>query len=447
MRIVVTGIGEVGTHLASMLAHRYHEVVAIDADSASLERLLRLADVETHEGSAISLEVLASAGVGRADLFVAVAPLEETNIISSLLAKRLGAKRVVARIDSNEYLKPATQGLFEEMGIDSFIYPEKLASQVIIGMLGEGGTLEYMGFGDGSLSLSSFRIPGGQWMVGRTLEEIDQRYATIDFRVVAVTRAGETLIARGDTRLYEQDMVYVISTPRGIARWRSLLGESRFKVDHVMVVGASRMGVRTCLDLEGRVKSIKLVEINKAKCEYVSSVCEKTLVLHGDGRDTDLLLREGLERMDAFVSVTGSAETNILTSMAAQRAGVKQVITEVENFDYIALAESIGLDAVINKKLITASRIFRYTMGEHLASIRYLSGTDAEVAEFIAKEGSMATRGRLKDLHFPSQAVVGGIFRGGQSFIALGDTQIMAGDRVVVFAMASSMDRLKRFFG
>lgn len=434
-------------HLARMLAQNHHDIVAIDPNQENLTRLTEDADVITLQGSAVSLGILEQAEVSRADLFVAVASLEETNVIAALLAKRMGAKRVIARIDNNEYLKRENLQHFLDLGIDRLIYPEKLASQVIIGLLGAGGTLEYMGFGDGSLALSSFRITQGLWMAGRSIEELDNHYPTISFRIMAITRAGETIIPRGETLLYDQDTVHVISTPKGIEQWRSLVGESRFSIENLIVVGASRMGIRTCLDLEGSVKNIKLIERDKAKCEYAGSICPHTLVINGDGRDTDLLIREGLEYADAFVAVTGNSETNILTCMAAKRSGVKQIIAEVENIDYIALAESIGVDTVVNKKQIAAAQIFRHTMGQHMASIRYLTGTDAEVAEFVVKPNARATRGRLKDLHFPPNALVGGIMRGNSSFIAVGDSQIAPGDRVVVISMGSSMDRLEKFFG
>ncbi len=447
MRIIIAGLGEVGMHLAQMLAQNRHDIVAIDPHAENLARLSEVSDVITIQGSSISLDTLEQAEIDRSDLFVAVASLEETNITASLLAKRLGAKRVIARIDNNEYLRPENQQYFQSLGIDTLIYPEKLASQVIIGLLGAGGTLEYMGFGDGSLALSSFRISQGLWMAGQSLEEIDNHYPTIDFRIIAITRRGDTIIPRGDTLLYDQDTVHVLSTPRGIEQWRRMVGETRFSIENLIVVGASRMGLRTCLDLEHSVKNIKLIERDRAKSEHAASLCTHTLVINGDGRDTDLLIREGLEYADAFVAVTGNSETNILTCMAARRSGVKQIIAEVENIDYIALAESIGVDSVVNKKQIAAAQIFRYTMGRHMASIRYLTGTDAEVAEFIVKEGAPATRGRLKDLHFPPNALVGGIMRGQGSFIAVGDSQIVPGDRVVVFSLGSSMDRLERLFG
>lgn len=447
MRIVVAGIGEVGRHLAKLLAQHNHEIVAIDLSSAKLNQLAQAADLVTYEGSAISLRILSEAQVDRADLFIAVTSHEETNILSALLAKQIGARQVIARIDSNEYLSPQGEAYFSNMGIDALIYPEKLAAQLIMGLLGGGGTFEMMGFADRNLVLSGFRIQNETNLVGLSLQEIDHEFTDIDFRIVAITREGVTLIPHGDDLIYENDLVHIISTPRGIERWRTLLRMSRFSVEKLMVVGASRVGLRICLDMENSIPEIRLVERNQDVGAEVDQLLSRTLVIRGDGRDTDLLMREGLDQVDAFVAVTGNSETNILMCMAARRAGVRRIIAEVENIDYITLAESIGIDTVVNKKLLTASRIFRYTMGKHIASIQYLTGTDAEVAEFIVREGARATRGRLKDIHFPPHAIIGGIIRNEQAFIAIGDTLIEPGDRVIVFALSSAMERLSRFFG
>lgn len=439
-------MGEVGTHLAEMLAESYHDIVAIDPDSANLARLEQEVDLVTVAGSASSISVLQHANVDKADLFIAVATSEDTNITSALLAKRLGARRVVARVDNNEYLQANHLAMFREMGIDSLIYPEKLASQAVIGLLGESGAMEYIDFSRGRLVLSAFRIETDMPYVGVPLSEVARREEALTFRVVAIAREGETVIPKGDDRMAAGDLVYIISNQKGIETWRRLIESSTFRVNHLMVLGGSRIGVRTCLDLEGRIKQITLIESDREKCERLAPLFKETLLINGDGRNTDLLTAEGLDSVDSFVAVTGNSGTNIMACMAAQRAGVKQTIAEVENLDYIALAESIGIDSVVNKKLITASRIYRYTMGGDIASMRSLTGTEAQVLEFTAKENSPVTRGRLKDLHFPRNTIAGGVIRGDRAFIAMGDTRVERGDRVVVFTLNPSMERVAKFF-
>lgn len=450
MRIIVAGIGEVGHHLASMLSSSYHDIVAIDPEADSLEELAAEADLVTVMGSATSVSVLKQAEVSKADLFIAVASSEGTNIMSAVLAKQLGAQRVIARIDNNEYLQPANVSLFHRMGVDQLIYPEKLASQVIIRLLGDTSSMEYIDFAKGRLGLSVIRIDEGMPYVGLTLAAMSRALngdEPLDsYLVVAIARNGETIIPTGEEKVQAGDALHIIANGRGTELWRKLRGGDDTEVKNLMVLGASRMGVRTCLDLEDKIRNIKLIEADAAKCQRVAPLCKKTLVINGDGRDMDKLLEEEVGKMDAFVAVTGSSETNILACMAARRAGVKQIIAEVENLDYIALAESVGVDAVVNKKLITASSIFRHTMGSNISSMHCMTGSEAEVLEFVAKDGSKATRGRLKDLNFPKKALVGGIIRGDQAFIATGKTEILPGDRVVVFALNQAVNKLSQFF-
>ncbi|MDY0255252.1 MAG: NAD-binding protein, partial [Tenuifilaceae bacterium] len=192
--------------------------------------------------------------------------------------------------------------------------------------------------------------------------------------------------------------------------------------------------------------NIKIIEQDRDKSVKLANFFKNTLVINGDGRDTELLMQEGLPYMDAFIAVTGNSETNILTCLAAKRMGVKKTIAEVENLDYIKLAESMGIDTVINKKLITASRIFRYTMSTEVSAIKCLTGSDAEVLEFIVKPNSLVTRGKIKDINFPKDAIIGGVVRGDSSHIAKGITEIKAYDRVVVFALPSAINKVGKFF-
>lgn len=446
MRIIVAGIGEVGTHLATMLADARHDVMVIDPEEENLERLCEVADVVEIHGSVTSPETLKEAQVNRTDLFVAVAHAEETNIIGATLAKRLGARQVVARIDNNEYLTTANQRLFHEMGIDSLIYPEKLASQTIISMLGETGSREYIDFADGKLALASFRIAQEMDLCGMSLKRIDRAFGELQFRAVALLRDMETLIPDGDTELQAGDVVYIIASQKGVEAWRKRVLGGLQPVERLMVVGGSRMGVRTCIDLEDRVKSIKLIEISEEKCRQLERIFHRTLLLHGDGCDVKFLQSEGLENADAFVAVTGNSETNILMGMAAKQAGVRQIVAEVENLEYTNLATRVGIDNVVNKKLVTAARIYRYTLGGNITRMRCLTGTDAEVLELEAEPRAAVTRGRLKDLNFPRGAIVGGYTHEGVSRIATGEATIVAGDRAVVFAQSSVLEKVTKYF-
>ncbi|HCY00056.1 MAG TPA: Trk system potassium transporter TrkA [Bacteroidales bacterium] len=445
MNIIIAGAGEVGTHLAKMLSIEYHDIVVIDSDTEKLVQLSSSADLLVVEGSATSISVLKEANVKKADLFIAVTNSENANILSATLAKRLGAKKVIARIDNNDYLLPNNKEIFLNMGVDSLIYPEKLAAKEVTNLLGHTGTTEFVDFSGGKLSLAVMRLEEDAPVIDQTLLQTVKHNQHLEFRAVAISREGETIIPRGGDQFKVNDLVYVITNQSGVKEMLEYSGKKNIEVNDLMILGGGRIGARIASELERDV-NVKIVELDRDESIRLAKFFKNALVINGDGRDTELLMQEGLQYMDAFIAVTGNSETNILTCLAAKRMGVKKTIAEVENFDYITLAESMGIDTVINKKLITASRIFRYTMSTEVSAIKCLTGSDAEVLEFIVKPNSPITKGKIKDISFPKDAIIGGVVRGDSSYIATGITEIKAFDRVVVFALPSAINKVGKFF-
>lgn len=445
MNIIIVGAGEVGTHLATMLAKEYHDVVVIDPDAEMLSQLASTTDVVTYKGSATSINVLKEANIKKADLFIAVAHSEETNIVSATLAKRLGAKKVIARIDKNEYLQPNNKEIFLNLGIDSLIYPERLAAREVITLLGQTSSTEFVDFSGGKLSLIVFRLEEDSPVIDNTLLQATKNVQNLDYRAVAISREGETIIPRGNDQFKYNDLVFVIANQTGIRDMMEHSGKKNIDVNNLMILGGSRIAIQIATELE-KSMNVKLIEVDREKSQHLADHFKNALVINGDGRNTDLLIEEGLPYMDAFVAVTGNSETNILSCIVAKRMGVKRTIAEIENINYIRLAESIGVDTVINKKLITASRIFRYTMSTDVSTIKCLTGSDAEVLEFIVKPGAPITKGKLKEISLPKDAIIGGVVRGDAAFIAKGDSEIKPYDRVVVFALPSAINKVGKFF-
>jgi len=445
MKIVISGAGEVGNHLAKMLSGVMHDIMVIDDDPKRLEDISAMADVVTFEGDPTSFTTLKKASVRKADLFIAVNPEESTNIISAILAKQLGAKKAIARIDNDEYLEPNNKEMFINMGIDYLFYPEKVAALEVINLLGHTSTTEYVDFSGGKLSLVVFRLEPGSSLVGHTLLEVTNDRENLPYRTVAISRGGETIIPRGNDEFLVDDVIYVISTRDFTHEVTEFSGRSNVEVNDMMILGGSRIGAAIAEQLQEQV-NIKLVDYSQEKAFKLAAMLEKTLIIHEDGRNIDVMMEEGLPNMDAFVAVTGRSETNILAAMLAKRVGVKKVIAEVENLNYINLAESMGVDTIINKKLVTASNIFRFTMNTDVQAIKCLTGSDAEVLEFIVKPNSPATRQLIKDLGFPHNAIIGGIVRGDKVFIAVGNMQINSYDRVVVFAQPDAIPKIGKYF-
>ncbi|MDD3033209.1 MAG: Trk system potassium transporter TrkA [Bacteroidales bacterium] len=448
MKIIIAGAGDVGSHLAKMLSNEYHDLTIIDNDEGRLGRVSESSDVITIFGSPTSITTLSQAGAAYADLFIAVSPAQEqdVNIISSLLAKKMGSTRVTARINNDEYLQNDNKILFTEMGIDLLFYPEKIASHEITDLLKQTGTSEFMDFSAGKLQLIVFRLDDGAPLIDKVLGDLTISSEEPLYRAVAIARDGQTLIPRRNTRFKEHDLVFVISKRAGVQEVMSYSGKDNINVRKLMIVGGGRIGEMVAKKLENSVDYIKLIELKKERCEILNERLSKTLVINGDARNTDLLIEEDVNDFDAFVAVTSSSETNILSCVMAKKMGVAKTIAEVENIDYIKLAESMGVDAVINKKLITASRIFRFTLSNKVQSIKCLNGSDAEVLEFIVNPNSLITRDKIRNLGFPKDAIIGGVIRGNHSYIALGDTEIKAYDRVVVFALPSALKKVNKFF-
>ncbi len=445
MRIIVAGAGAVGSHLAKMLSQENHDIVVIDPDEEKLKQVGANLDVLTRVGSATSISMLIDADIKRADLFIAVATSEETNITAAILGKKLGAAKTIARIDNQEYLYAKYKEYFTSMGIDYMIYPEKIASREIVGLLEQTGGSDLVDFSGGMLSFMAIKLEEDAPIINRTLEEVSNSTENHEYRAVAINRNNETIIPRGDNKFMAGDVVYVISNQAGAGDLLEYSGKKKFDIRNIMILGGSRIGMLTAKDL-GTQHNVKLIELDREKSYRLSNMLNNTLVINGDGRDMQLLLGEGLKNMDAFIAVTGDSETNILSCMLARNMGVKKTVAEIENMDYIALAENMGIDTIINKKIITASRIFRFTTSEAVSSIRCLTGTDAEVMEFIAKPDSKITKGTLNQIGFPDDSIVGGVVRGKTSFIANGYTLIKPDDRVVVFALPSAIKKVGKFF-
>jgi trk system potassium uptake protein TrkA len=445
MRIILAGAGEVGTHLVKMLSHEDHDIIVIDNDPERLKSIGTSMDVMTLEGNANSISILKESKVSKADLFIAITSSEDVNITAAIISKKLGAKKTIARIDNDEFLMQANKDIFSNLGIDYMIYPEKIAAREIVGLLVQTGSTEIVEFSGGKLQMYVIRLEEKAPIIGKRLRDLTPEKDNLPFRAVAMTRNGQTIIPGGNDTFEVGDLAYVMSSQAGLKELYKYSGKQHFEIRNIMILGGSRIGIKTARQL-GNQHYVKMIEIDKQKSYRLSSMLSNTLVINGDGTNMDLLKDEGLEKMDAFIAVTGNSDTNILSCLLAKHMGVKRTIAEVENMDYIHLAENIGVDTFINKKLITASRIFRFTMSEEVSSIKCLTGTEAEVMEYVVKPQSKITTAPLKDVRFPDEAIIGGVIRGKNSFIAHGDTLIKPYDRVVVFALPSEIFTVGKFF-
>jgi trk system potassium uptake protein TrkA len=444
MRIVVAGAGEVGTHLAKMLSRENHEIVIVDSDRERLQQLSLSCDLLTLEGNVTSKSLLLEAGVNKADLFVSVTPSDDTNIVSAIIAKKLGAALTVVRVGDEELISHENKSLFAGLGIDSMIYPEKAASREVTNVLHQAGVTNLVDFSGGRLSMLSVRMEKNAPIVGRTLEEAAKIYE-MEYRAVAVVRDGQTIIPRRDFRFEVNDLVYVVTNHAGIKGILKHSGNDQEEMNQVMILGGSHIGRLIAKDL-GKSYKIKMFESDRDKAYRLSDLFNDVLVIHGDGTQIDLLIEEGLKVTDVFIAVTGDSEANILSCLLAKNMGVKHTVAEIEKLDYLNLAERLGINTIINKKLIAAAHIYRYTLSGTISMIKHLALTDAEALEFVASPKSKIIENPLYKTVFPEQAIIGGVVRGKSGFVATGETHIQPGDHVVVFAMPSAVNTVSNLF-
>ena len=445
MNIIIAGDGEVGLHLAQELAMENQNITIVDPHEDLIKMVESHTDLMAITGDSTSVEVLENANIKKADLLISVLHDERTNIVTAALGKQLGAKKTIARVNNLEYLRPENESRFRNMGIDALVCPEDIVANEIVHLLSQTAATEVFDFSNGKLFLFLIKLEENAPVIDKTLNDIVALYPHLDFRAVAIHRNSKTIIPKGDDMFKTSDLSYVITKPGGIDDLLKLGGKQKFEIKNVMIVGGGRVGRSTAKKLENSF-NIKLFEIDKEKSLQLANQLPHTLVLHGDARDIQLMEDEDIRGMDAFIAVTNSSETNILACLHARKFGVKRTIALVENIDYIDISQNIGIDTIINKKLSTASYIVRFTMDAEVTSIKCLSGINAEVMELVAYPHSVVTKKPIKHLPVPKGAIIGGIIRGNESFIAVGDFQIEEGDKVVVFSMPDVIHKVGKLF-
>ncbi len=446
MKIVIAGAGAVGTHLSKLLSTEHHDCVLIDDDEERLSGVDANYDIMALCQSPTSISTLKNAGVADADLFVGVTRLESRNITACMLAHALGAKKTVARIDNYEYLQPAHQEYFRQVGVDSLVYPEMLAAGDIISGLQLSWVRQRWDIRDGALVLLGIKLRDSCQILGQPLKDLcgpDDPY-----HIVALKRGGETIIPGGLDSLKTNDLAYFMTTREYIPHIKRIVGKEQYEdVHNVIIMGGGKTSVRAALTLPDSMHA-KIIESSLERCERLNQLIDRSnvMVIHGDGRDLSLLREENIRSHQAFVALTGNAETNILACLTAKKLGVRKTIAMVENLDYVSMAEGLDIGTIINKKTVAASHIFQMMMRADVRNLRSLMLADSEVAEFVATDDSRVTRKPVKQLGLPSGVAIGGIVRGKQGILVNGNTQILPGDSVLVFCHRHLLDKVEKYF-
>ncbi|CAI8209462.1 MAG: Trk system potassium transporter TrkA [Flavobacteriaceae bacterium] len=448
MKIIIAGAGEVGFHLAKLLSYESQDITLIDSDKESLSYADNHLDIRALKGDATSISVLEDARVSDSDLLIAVTSSETTNMTLCMLAKQLGSKRTIARISNTEFIENKETIRFKDLGIDELISPEELAASEIQSLINQSAFNDTYEFEGGTLTMVGICLPNGALFVGKNVKDAAATFPEVHFMPIAIKRAGTqfTIIPRGDTVFQAEDQVYFITSKEGVEELYKMTGTVKKDIKNVMILGGSKVGQKTARDLCSRKFNVKLIEKDKQKATELSEQLPNALVINGDGRNVALLEEESLSAMDAFIAVTGNSETNIMSCLVAKSKEIKKTIALVENMDYFQLSHSIGIDTLINKKLLAANNIFRYIRKGEVVAMTRLNNLNAEILEFIVKPKSAVNGKFIKDIDFPRLATIGGVIRDGEGRIVLGGFKISQGDRVVVCCLPSAIPKIEKLF-
>lgn len=446
MKIIIAGAYAIGRHLARLLSRNREDITIIDDSEERLARIGSDYDLLTIEASPGSVRSLKQAGVKDADLFIAVTPDQSLNMNCCILAKALGAEKTVAQIDNDEYLDPEMKEFFQRLGVNELIYPEALAAKEINNGLKMSWVRQRWDVHDGALVMLGIKLR-------ETCEILNQPLRTLcgpddPYHVVAIRRGGETIVPGGNDELKLYDLAYFMTTRQYIPYIRKIVGKEHYAdVRNVMIMG----GGKTCVNAMKLIPdymNVKIIEGSRERCEELNEIfeTERVLVINGDGRDIALLTEEGIKNTQAFVALTGNTETNILACLTAKRLGVRKTVAMVDNVDYMSMAESLDIGTVINKRVIAAGKIYQMMLDADVLNVTFLANANADVAEFIPKEGSKVTRKPVKDLGLPIGLTIGGVVRNGEGMLVSGNTQILAGDSVMVFCHDINMKKVEKLF-
>ena len=445
MKIIIAGAGDVGFHLAKLLSYESQDTYVIDFDRDKLNYINNHLDVITKKGDATSIKLLKEIGIDSADLLLAVTESQNTNFTISVIGKALGVKKTIARISNPEFLSNDIVN-FQHFGVDFMISPEDLAANEIKLLLNQSSFNDTAAFENGVFNVMGTTLGYKSPILGLTVKEAKDKFYLVDFITIAIKREGvsQTIIPRGDTTYKLNDQVYFSVPSYSIDQLYEIIGKEYIDIKNVMILGGSTVGRKAAKKLDNF--RVKLIEKNKEKALQLAEELRHTLVIYGDGRDLELLEEENIREMDAFIAVTGDSETNIMSCLVAKSKGVKKTIALVENMDYISISQTIGIDTLINKKLIAASNIFRHIRKGEILALVNLHNVDAEVFEFEVQKNAKITRKIIKELKIPREAIIGGVIRDGKALMSFGDFQLQSGDKAIVFCLPEAISIVEDLF-
>ena len=447
MRVIVVGAGEVGYNIADILSKEGNDIIIIDTNEERLKSISENLDVQTITGSGSSPQVLKKAKLSQAEMVVAVTDSDETNIVACLLASAQSTSPFkIARIRNPDLNRDSA--LFDKahLNIDLCINPEREAVNDVINLMEYSGASEVIDFAGGTVKLVSFYVNAECSSVGKNLQQIMEIYPDgEDILIASITRGDEPIIPSGKTVIKEKDHLFVFSKSQDVRNVLKFFGKKEEPSERVFIVGGGNTALMLAELLEKKlVGTIKLIEKRQDRCEMLASRLDRTICLHGDGTDQDLLKEENIRDADYFVAVTDDEEANILSALLAKQMGAKKAISLVNKTGYNHLIPVLGIDGVMNPRRASIGKILHFIRKGKVISATPLGDEKAEAVEFIALETSDITNRPLKEIDFPKGTIVGAITRNGEVIIPGGNSVILPGDHVILVALRSSIPQIEK---
>lgn len=443
MKIIIAGAGEVGSHLAKMLSKENQDIILIDSDQTKLDVIDSNYNLMTRNGSTSSFETLRDVGIDSTDLYIAVTPYETRNITSCAIAKKLGAKKTVARIDNAEFLIPENGAILKKTGVDFLIYPEDLAAGEIAMALAHNWTRYWGELHNGGLLLIGVKLHGDSPLIDVKLKDLP--VTTHDFHITVIKRNNETIIPGGNDEIKKDDIVFFITTPPYVQEVRDLCGKKKRVIKKALIMGGGQIATRFA-ELYHDKFHIKIIDNNRDNCESLATRLPDCEIVYGDGRDIEVLRENNIYQYDAFLALTDFPETNILSCLTAKEFGVPKTVADVENLQFVSQAENLNIGTIINKKLLASSHIFKILLDADEGNAKCLALADAEVAEIQVKEHAKITKGAVKDLHLPYGMTLAAVVRDDVCYLVNGNTKIESGDFVVVVCLSGTLNKIEKWF-
>jgi len=443
--IIILGCGEVGYNLARMLCYEHHDIVLIEEKNEKLKKAQDHLDVKVVQGSGSDFSTLEQAGINNADMLVAVTDKDEVNILACMIANQYGVEKKVARVKNKRFIQEDAPLNSKKLNIDLIIHPESVVAGAVVKLLNQTAATDILEFADGKIVLIGIQLDRTTELIDLSMADAATKYEGLNFRTVAILRRDRTIIPSGSTTFMKGDRIYITTQKENVDKVIQLTGKENAKIDDVMILGGGQTGAEIARLLE-KDANVKIIESNTDKSAVLADSLTKSLVIRGDGRDINLLAVEGIIDMDAFISVTGDDETNIISCLMAKHLEVPRIISLINKTDYSPIIPTIGIDAYVSKQLITVDKILKFIRRGSIVSVASIPGLSAEVIEYIASKDSKITQKEVKDLHMPKGSILGAVSRGSDVFIPIGNSSIKSGDKVVVFAQPTAIKEIGKMF-